>query len=149
MLYLSETVSIYSVNKPQKEKIEVLSSRVSGQSTAYGLSAPRFFNFYDNNIFIGDNLNPRGFISPIADNAISHYKYKFEGDFFEDGRTISKIKVIPRRKYEPLFSGYTEDTDNWPDQVKGKENIPEPVLKSTEVEPILAAQAQMLALPVY
>jgi S-DNA-T family DNA segregation ATPase FtsK/SpoIIIE len=45
---------------------------------------------------------------------------------------------------EPLFSGYTEDTDNWPDQVKEKEIVPEPVLKSTEVEPTLAAQGLKL-----
>src|ERR1700733_8623424 len=61
MLYLSETVSTYSVDKPHKEKIEVHSSRVSGQSDGYGLSAPRFVSLYDNNVFIGNNLNPRGF----------------------------------------------------------------------------------------
>jgi hypothetical protein len=112
MLYLSETISLYSVEKPDKERIEVISSKVSGSSDAYGLSAPRFFSFYDNNIFIGNEqnpnntLNPRGFISPISDNALNYYKYKFEGDFQEDDKTISRIKVIPRRKFEPLFEGY-------------------------------------------
>lgn len=112
MLYLSETISKYSVDKPAKERIEVISSKVSGNSDAYGLSAPRFFSFYDNNIFIGNEqnptntLNPRGFISPISDNALNYYKYKFEGDFQEDGKTVSRIKVIPRRKFEPLFEGY-------------------------------------------
>jgi len=112
MLYLSETISLYSVDKPNKEKIEVISSKVSGQSDGYGLSAPQFFSFYDNNIFIGNNLNPRGFISPISDNAINYYRYKFEGEFIEDGRHINKIKVIPRRKYEPLFSGYIDIVDD-------------------------------------
>jgi Family of unknown function (DUF5686)/CarboxypepD_reg-like domain len=112
ILYLSETISIYSVDKPAKEKIEVISSKVSGQSDGYGLSAPRFFSFYDNNIFIGNNLNPRGFISPISDNAINYYRYKYEGEFIEDGRHINKIKVIPRRKYEPLFSGYINIVDD-------------------------------------
>ena len=114
MLYLSETISTYSVDRPGKEKIEVLSSKVSGQSDAYGLSAPQFFSFYDNNIFIGNNLNPRGFISPIADNALNYYRYKYEGEFIEDGRQINKIKVIPRRKFEPLFSGYINIVnDEW------------------------------------
>ncbi|MBL0068536.1 MAG: carboxypeptidase-like regulatory domain-containing protein [Chitinophagaceae bacterium] len=45
MLYLSETISRYSVDKPNKEKIEVISSKVSGQSDGFGLSAPRFFLF--------------------------------------------------------------------------------------------------------
>ena len=120
MLYLSETISLYSVQKPDKERIEVISSKVSGNSDAYGLSAPRFFSFYDNNIFIGNEqnpnntLNPRGFISPISDNALYYYKYKFEGDFQEDDKTISRIKVIPRRKYEPLFEGYINIVvDDW------------------------------------
>jgi hypothetical protein len=106
MIYLSETISKYTVSRPDKEKVEVISSRVSGQSDGYGLSAPQFFSFYANNVFIGNNLNPRGFISPIAENALNYYRYKLEGSFFEDSNLISRIKVIPRRKYEPLFSGY-------------------------------------------
>ena len=106
MLYLSETISRYSVDKPNKEKIEVISSKVSGQSDGFGLSAPGFFSFYKNNVFIGNNLNPRGFISPISDNALNYYRYKLEGTYFEDGREVNHIKVIPKRKYEPLFSGY-------------------------------------------
>ena len=108
MLYLSETVSNYSVDKPNKEKIEVVSSKVSGQTDGFGLSAPRFFSMYRNNVFIGNNLNPRGFVSPIAENALSFYRYKLEGSYFEDGREISHIKVTPKRKYEPLFSGYID-----------------------------------------
>jgi hypothetical protein len=112
MLYLSETISLYSVNKPGKERVEVISSKVSGQSDGYGLSAPGFFSFYDNNIFIGNNLNPRGFISPISDNALNYYKFKYEGEFYEDGRQINKIRVTPKRKFEPLFSGYINIVEN-------------------------------------
>ncbi|MBK5272886.1 MAG: carboxypeptidase-like regulatory domain-containing protein, partial [Bacteroidia bacterium] len=54
MLYLSETISTYSVDKPNKEKIVVHSSRVSGRSDGYGLSAPQFISLYDNNVFIGN-----------------------------------------------------------------------------------------------
>ncbi len=111
MIYLSETISNYYVDKPHKEKIEVISSKVSGQSDGFGLAAPGFFSFYKNNIFIGNNLNPRGFISPIADNALNYYRYKLEGTFFEDGRMINHIKVIPKRTYEPLFSGYIDIVD--------------------------------------
>lgn len=114
MLYLSETISYYSVDKPNKEKIEVVSSKVSGQSDGFGLSAPRFFSFYNNNVLIGENLNPRGFVSPIAENALNFYRYKLEGSYFEDGREISHIKVTPKRKYEPLFSGYIDIVvDDW------------------------------------
>jgi hypothetical protein len=43
MLYLSETISNYSVDGGSREKIEVLSSKLSGQSDGFGLSAPHFF----------------------------------------------------------------------------------------------------------
>jgi hypothetical protein len=111
IVYLSETVATYSVQKPNKTKVEVISTKVSGQSDAFGFSAPQIVSFYENNIQIGRNLNPRGFISPISDNALHYYKYKFEGSFFEDGKEVNKIKVIPKRKFEPLFSGYINITD--------------------------------------
>jgi hypothetical protein len=111
MLYLSETVARYSVEKPNKSKIEVLSTKVSGSSGDFGLSAPQFVSFYENNIQIS-NLNPRGFVSPIAAGALNFYRYKYEGSFIEDGREINRIKVIPKRKYEPLFSGYINITEN-------------------------------------
>jgi len=111
IVYLSETISKYLVSPPDKERTEVISSRVSGQSDGFGLSAPRFFSFYNDNVFIGNNLNPRGFISPISENALHYYRYKLEGTFFEDSSLVSRIQVIPRRKYEPLFSGYISIVD--------------------------------------
>ncbi len=114
MLYLSETVSKYAVDKPNKEKVEVISSKVSGQSDGFGLSAPRFNSFYSNNVSFGERLNPRGFVSPIAESALNFYRYKLEGSYFEDGREISHIKVTPKRKYEPLFTGYIDIVvDDW------------------------------------
>jgi hypothetical protein len=112
IIFLSETVAKYSVNKPNKAKIEVLSTKVSGQSDGYGFSAPQIVSFYENNIQIGGNLNARGFISPIANNALNFYRYKLEGVFIEDGKEVNKIKVIPKRKFEPLFSGYINITEN-------------------------------------
>ena len=85
---------------------------MSGQSDGYGFSAPQIVSFYENNIQIGGNLNARGFVSPIARNALNFYKYKLEGVFIEDGKEVNKIKVIPKRKYEPLFSGYINITEN-------------------------------------
>jgi hypothetical protein len=36
------------------------------------------------------------------------------GAFFEDGKQINKILVTPKRKYEPLFSGYINIVeDEW------------------------------------
>jgi hypothetical protein len=114
MIYLSETVSKLSVDKPNKLKIEVLSTRVSGQSDGFGFAGARYFSFYENNVQISNSLNPRGFVSPIAENALHFYKYKYEGAFSEEGKLISKIKVIPKRNYEPCFSGYINIVeDEW------------------------------------
>ena len=106
MIYLSETVSKLSVDKPNKVKIDVLSTRVSGQKDGFGFAGAGILSFYENNIQISNALNPRGFVSPIAENALNFYRYKYEGAFVEEGRLINKIKVTPKRKYEPCFSGY-------------------------------------------
>ena len=105
-LFLSETFAQWSVDAPDKEKVEVLSTRVSGNSKGYGLSSPQIISFYSNNIKIGDNLNPRGFISPISNNALNFYKYKLDGTFYDNGLLINHIRVIPKRTYEPVFAGY-------------------------------------------
>ncbi len=111
MLFLSETIARYSVEKGNKSKIEVLSTRVSGRSDEFGLSTPQILSFYENNIQVGRGLNPRGFISPIAASALNFYRYHYEGSFVEDGREINRIKVTPKRRYEPLFSGYINITE--------------------------------------
>jgi hypothetical protein len=104
MIFLSETVAKYSVQEPDR-KIEVLSTKVSGNSAGFGFSSPQIISFYENNINLG-NLNPRGFISPLSGNAFNFYNYKFEGTFFENNQMINRIKVIAKRDYEPLFNGY-------------------------------------------
>ena len=104
-LFLSETIANYSISKPNT-KIEVLSTKVSGNSNAYGLGDASIISFYTNNIDLGEGIGPRGFISPIADNAIYYYKFKYLGTFYENGKEINRIKVTPKRKQEPLFTGY-------------------------------------------
>ena len=111
ILFLSESVTQVDFTKPNNIKYRVISSRESGGG--YGLSFPFFINFYQNNVSVFDNnLNPRGFISPVADGALNFYRYKYEGSFMEDGVLINTIKVTPRRKNEPLFSGTIQITEN-------------------------------------
>lgn len=111
IIYLAESVAKVYVQQPDKFKMEVLSSRVSG-SDGFGFTFPTFISFYQNNISVFlDRLNPRGFVSPIADAAISMYKFKYLGSFYEDGKEINSIQVIPRRTYEPVFSGTINITD--------------------------------------
>lgn len=111
IIYLSESVTKVSAQQPDKYKLEVLSTRVSG-SNGLGFSFPAFISFYNNNVNIASQLNPRGFVSPIADGALNFYNYKFLGTFFEDGNEVNVITVMPKRNYEPLFSGVINITEN-------------------------------------
>lgn len=111
VLFLSESMTKVAVRRPDDVKVEVLSARQSGGG--FGFSFPAFIDFYENNVTaMVSQFSKRGYISPIAENALFYYKYRLEGVFQEDGKTINKIKVIPRRKYEPLFSGYIFITDD-------------------------------------
>ncbi len=111
VIYLSESLTKIASKKPGKLKLEVLSGRESG-SSGYGFNFPTFINFYSNNVnVLVTQLNPRGFVSPIADGALNYYRYKYLGSFWEDGKEINQIQVIPRRNYEPLFSGTIDITE--------------------------------------
>lgn len=114
IVYLSESVTKISVQQPNKTKLEVVSGRESG-SNGFGFNFPAIISFYHNNVNVFEStLNTRGFISPIADNALNYYNYRLLGSFFEEGKQINTIKVIPKRIYEPLFSGIINITeDDW------------------------------------
>lgn len=109
---LSEAVTRISHQQPDT-KLDVISSRQSGGGL--GFSIPATISFYDNNVeAIASQIGPRGFISPISENALFYYRYRLEGSFMDDNKLVNKIRVMPRRKYEPLFSGYIYITeDDW------------------------------------
>ena len=111
IIYLSESLTKISFKKPDKIKLEVISGRESG-TNGFGFNFPTFINFYNNNVnvFI-TQLSPRGYVSPIADGALNYYRYKYLGSFTEDGKEINQIRVIPKRRFEPLFSGTINITD--------------------------------------
>jgi hypothetical protein len=109
ILFLSESQTKVSFKKPDTYKYEVVSSRQSGGG--YGFGLPLFINFYVNNVDVFGSVNPRGFISPIADGAFHYYKYHYDGSFFENNKMIDRIKVTPKRKNEPLFEGYVQIVD--------------------------------------
>lgn len=111
IIYLSESVSHVYSQKPNKFKLEVEASRVSG-SNEIGFDFPVFISFYENNVNVfGGALAKRGFVSPIADGALHYYNYKYLGSFMEDGVLVNTIEVKPRRSYEPLFSGEISITE--------------------------------------
>lgn len=112
IIYLSESVAKVAIQQPDKFKMNVISSRISG-SGGFGFSFPAFISLYTNNVkLFTERINPRGFVSPIADGAIGFYKYKYLGTFWEDGKAVNSIQVTPRRTYEPLFTGVINITDD-------------------------------------
>lgn len=107
IVYLSESVSKFNFMQPDKVKEEMVSSKVSGNNNAfsYNQASDMLINMYENNIQISE-LSERGFVSPIAHNALFFYKYHLVGTFQENGHTVDKIEVIPKRRYDPVFRGY-------------------------------------------
>ena len=103
ILYLSETVSKINYEKPDKLSEKIIASKVSGDSNGFSFnnSGDVDFNFYNNTIDLNSEI-----VSPIADYAFNYYTYKLEGIFYDNGgRLINKIKVIPRRENDRVFSG--------------------------------------------
>ncbi len=104
ILYLSETISKITFQKPDKLKEIILASKVSGKDNGFSFNsaAQANFDFYENYLEFDTNV-----ISPIADNAFNYYNYKFEGSIVdENNKIINKIRVISKRENEPAFNGY-------------------------------------------
>ncbi|MDN3493990.1 DUF5686 and carboxypeptidase regulatory-like domain-containing protein [Winogradskyella bathintestinalis] len=103
IIYLSETISKIQFLSPDKLKEKITASKVSGDDNGFSFNVAMDvdFNFYNNTINFGNEI-----ISPIANNAFVYYRYKLDGVFYDDrGNLINKIKVIPKRKNDPVFSG--------------------------------------------
>jgi hypothetical protein len=113
IIYLSESVSKFSFQKPDKIREEMISSKVSGNNNAfsYNQASDMLFNFYENLLQV-EALGGRGFISPISNNALLSYRYKLLGTFFENDQMINKIEVIPIRKFDPVFRGIIYIAEN-------------------------------------
>lgn len=113
VVYLSESESKYHYRKPDDQKEIMYSSKVSGDNKAFSFNqlSDMKTNFYDNLIELGD-LSERPFISPIHENAFFFYRYFLLGTITSEGKTINKIKVVPKRKSDPCFRGiiYVQDS---------------------------------------
>jgi len=110
VLFLSEEDATYYA-QGDKRKTVIHSVHESGNPGGLGFSRfPKVITFYENDVNIFGRES-RGFISPVSDQALTYYTYKLEGQFVEQGETVYKIKVTPKRAYEPCFSGTIYITD--------------------------------------
>lgn len=112
IIYLLEQNTHYYYQEPNKEFNYIHSVKTSGDAQGLGFAQlPPIINIYENNLTVLGGLNDRGFVSPASSQALMYYDFKFEGDYEDNGMFINKIKVIPKRKYDPLFSGYVYVVD--------------------------------------
>src|SRR5690606_38563854 len=72
ILYLSETISKITVQKPDKLKEHILASKISGDDSGYSFNTAQgtYYDFYDNYIDFGMNM-----ISPLVVNDLRYYDY--------------------------------------------------------------------------
>ncbi|MXV53059.1 carboxypeptidase-like regulatory domain-containing protein [Pedobacter sp. HMF7647] len=107
IIYLSESESRYSFTEPDLVHEEMISSKVSGSNRAFSFNraSDMQVNFYEN-YQDWTGLSNRPLVSPIADNAFLYYRYKYIGAVNENGETVNKIQVIPKRQHDPAFSGF-------------------------------------------
>ena len=107
IFYLSESLSEIAFTQPDVVKERMLSSRISGDSRGISFnraSAGRGINFYNN--LVKSGFSERGFVSPIAANALLFYQYELVGSSQQNGELVHKIRVIPRRRADPVFAGF-------------------------------------------
>jgi hypothetical protein len=108
IFYLSESESKIWSDPPSLFKEEMISSRMAGNPRGFSFNRASDLkvNLYENANEVLRGLGQRPFISPISDQALGYYTYKLVGESLQDGRTISKIEVIPRRKGDPVYQGF-------------------------------------------
>ncbi len=108
ILYLSESESVLTVDPPSRFREEMVSSKVAGSNRAFSFNraSDLQFNLYKNHDALVEGLSSRPFISPIADQALRYYNYRYIGFSEEEDQTIFKIQVLPKRRGEPLYAGF-------------------------------------------
>ena len=96
--FVMETLSKIDFELPDKVNQQVLAMRSSGQQNN---TSP--MGMITNNLYDADKY---GVVSPVGTTALKMYDFKLEGVFTDQGRTINKIKVMPKTKGNNTFSGY-------------------------------------------
>jgi len=113
VVYLSESVSKYHFEAPENIKEIMHSSKVSGDNRSFSFNklSDMKINFYNNLISLG-NLSDRPFTSPLNESAFLFYRYYLLGSIKSEGKQVHKIKVVPKHKTDPCFSGiiYIQDS---------------------------------------
>lgn len=107
VVYLSESISQLKYLHPGQFNETMISSKVSGDNKAfsYNQASEMMINLYDNNFFV-QGLSERPFISPLSSNAFLYYNYELAGTIEEGDLFIYKVRLLPKRRTDPVFGGY-------------------------------------------
>ena len=103
--FVVETVSRIDFELPDNLKQQVLAMRSSGKDNN---TSP--MGMITNNLYDADKY---GVVSPVGKSALKVYKFRLDGVFEDQGRTINKILVIPKTKGNDVFSGYIYIADGF------------------------------------
>ncbi len=111
IVYLSESLSELSYQQPNQYKERMIASKVSGDPRGFSFNqaSNSWLNLYEN--ISAQELTERGLVSPIAANAMAYYRYRLEGAFYQNEVLVNKIRVIPRRRLAPAYSGFIYITE--------------------------------------
>ena len=96
--FVMESLSEVHFELPDKLDQKVISMRSSGDDNN---TSP--MQMITNNLY---QTSQYGVVSPFDRNAFQTYRFKLAGVFDDQGRTINKIEVIPKRKGKEVFWGY-------------------------------------------
>ncbi|HZL12445.1 MAG TPA: DUF5686 and carboxypeptidase regulatory-like domain-containing protein [Prolixibacteraceae bacterium] len=96
--FVMETVSKIDFELPDKLNQKVLAMRSSGQQNNTSPMGMITNSLYD--------AEKYGVVSPVGKNALKVYRFRLDGVFEDQGRTINKIRVIPKIKGNDVFNGY-------------------------------------------
>lgn len=109
LLYLTESMSRFRYHPPDRVEEEMISSRVSGDPRGFSSNraSQLLKNPYVHRIEL-PGVSERDFISPIGRSAPTYYEFDWVSAYQKDGQTISKIRVIPEREHDPVFTGTVE-----------------------------------------
>lgn len=103
IVYLSETVSTISFQKPNKLYENIVASKVSGDDRGFSFNTAigTNFDFYSDRVELGASV-----VSPISSAAFNYYTYRLVDSRLEEGHHVYKIRVLPKRDKEPTVEGF-------------------------------------------
>lgn len=106
ILYQSETKSKFFFNYPHVKEI-MEASKIAGDREGFSFNRALDLrvNLYDN-VLQWAPLGNQSYVSPVADNAFLYYNFTLEGSYKQNGHTIHKIKIEPKSRFEPAFTGH-------------------------------------------